>query len=283
MKTTAPLDTGLPPVEFDSESGPTKPPRKSLQLRRRLFVIISIVALGSTTAIISVILYDSRDSVYSQSFTAHQVVDEDPVPSIGTTNENSATQSDVLLVGSVENYPIAQNSITKSEVDYQSLEFETVQSLLENVEHQLQQNNDAHHYLGERLDAVNELEEKVASLIKTETVMAEMIEERLLSLERLSTMLAESRKSIQAGQSNPSSEFEQIEETNLPMRPPFRLISIDQWQNRWNAVLELDGKVSMIESNSSRADWRLLNINPVSKTATFQHKNGAITTLSVSS
>ena len=36
-------------------------------------------------------------------------------------------------------------------------------------------------------------------------------------------------------------------------RPPFRLISIDQRQNRWNAVLELEGKISVIESY--RTPW----------------------------
>ena len=63
--------------------------------------------------------------------------------------------------------------------------------------------------------------------------------------------------------------------------PPFRLIAIDRWENEWNAVLELNGKVSMILPQSARAGWKLLRISPQERTALFRSRSGTEAQLSV--
>ena len=56
--------------------------------------------------------------------------------------------------------------------------------------------------------------------------------------------------------------------------PPFTLIGIDRWQNEWNAVLEMQGKIAMIKPNAERAGWRLIKIEPKARKALFRNRGG---------
>ena len=56
--------------------------------------------------------------------------------------------------------------------------------------------------------------------------------------------------------------------------PPFTLIGIDRWQNEWNAVLEMQGKMAMILPNAERAGWRLIKIEPTARKALFRNRGG---------
>ena len=56
--------------------------------------------------------------------------------------------------------------------------------------------------------------------------------------------------------------------------PPFTLIGIDRWQNEWNAILEMQGKMAMILPNAERAGWRLIKLEPTARKALFRNRGG---------
>ena len=56
--------------------------------------------------------------------------------------------------------------------------------------------------------------------------------------------------------------------------PPFTLIAIDRWQNEWNAILEMQGKMAMIQPNAERAGWQLIKIEPTARKALFRNRGG---------
>ena len=142
------------------------------------------------------------------------------------------------------------------------------EELLEEVRHQLRQNNDADLYLA---DQIAQLQKLVISLQTGQTIVAESLENRMNEL---------AQKIDAKSEAAPTSPTP-IPSTRSMDVPPFRLIAIDRWENEWNAVLELNGKVSMLAPQSARAGWKLLRISPQNRTALFRSRSGTEAQLTV--
>ena len=195
--------------------------------------------------------------------TAQEVVNAEPLP----VSETVAQGQPGLSPDDLENVPLPVGGVNESEEGLQLANTEYGE-LLEEVRHQLRQNNDADLYLA---DQFAELQKLVISLQTGQTVVAESLENRMNELAQKIDAMPEAAPTETAPSSSTSSSDV----------PPFRLISIDRWENEWNAVLELNGKVSMILPQSARAGWKLLRISPQERTALFRSRSGTEAQLSV--
>ena len=124
--------------------------------------------------------------------------------------------------------------------------------LLERVANSLNQQHEANVYLDERIaglkDTLEPLTLQLGGYIKA-------LDSRIALLEDSVSRLTKQNPDPAATTTNESTE-------PTTTGPPFRLISIDRWQQKWNAVLELDGKTKMIEPPDEVAGWQLLSIDP---------------------
>ncbi len=143
-------------------------------------------------------------------------------------------------------------------------------SLLEEIKIGLKQQNDSCLYFDERLQPIDAILPKLESVIALQSAVAKRLDERMLNLEGQVLQLA-------ATLDRPESSADSADGV-----PPFRLIAIDRWNNEWNAVIELDGKISMIGPHLSRAGWLLLEVDPDNRSALFQARSGRKVRIKVS-
>ena len=128
----------------------------------------------------------------------------------------------------------------------------------------MQNSDDADLYLAEKIDGLEDILAPVAQLGGYITAL----DSRIALLEdRVANLAHQQHTAIEM----PADEA--VISTSSPV-PPFRLIAIDRWQQKWNAVLEFEGKVKMIEPPSSVAGWQLLTIDPDRRTALFRNESG---------
>ncbi len=142
---------------------------------------------------------------------------------------------------------------------------------MEQISLGLKQQNDALLYFDDRLQPFHELLPKLESSIAHQRSVVNLIEQRFenmeITLAELSATLAERR---------------QADAVQKTRQPPFRLIAIDRWNNKWNAVIELAGKMAMIEPHASRAGWLLIRVDPDARSAVFESESGTQVQLRVS-
>ncbi len=136
-------------------------------------------------------------------------------------------------------------------------------AILEKVEYRLNESSDAFLYFEERLENLSALEPQIISSIALQSTVADRMETRMMEVESRVDSLAQAL-----------SQAQQSESPKKLLQPPFRLIAIDRWQNKWNAVIELDGRISIIEPQASRAGWQLLTIDPISQSTIFRSRSG---------
>lgn len=144
-------------------------------------------------------------------------------------------------------------------------------SILEEIKTQVEQQNDAFLYFDDRLEPFSDLIPKLESAISLQSSVAELMDQRLINLE---TQVSNLMQIIT------DSDTADIEDANS--KPPFHLIAIDRWNNEWNAVIQLDGKISMIGLHASRVGWLLVEIDPGEQTALFRTATGEEAELRVS-
>ena len=195
--------------------------------------------------------------------TAQEVVNAEPLP----VSETAALGQPGLSPADLENVPLPVGGVNESEEGLPLAKTE-YEELLEEVKHQLRQNNDADLYLA---DQFAELQKLVISLQTGQTIVAESLENRMNELAQKFDFMSEAAPTETAPSSSTSSSDV----------PPFRLIAIDRWENEWNAVLALNGKVSMLVPQSARAGWKLLRISPQNRTALFRSRSGTEAQLTV--
>ena len=195
--------------------------------------------------------------------TAQEVVNAEPLP----VSETVAQGRPGLSPDELENVPLLVGEANESEEGLPPANTE-YEELLEEVRHQLRQNNDADLYLA---DQIAELQKLVISLQTGQTIVAESLENRMNVLAQKIDVMSE------AAPNEPAP----ISSTRSSDVPPFRLIAIDRWENEWNAVLALNGKVSMLVPQSARAGWKLLRISPQNRTALFRSRSGTEAQLTV--
>ena len=195
--------------------------------------------------------------------TAQEVVNAEPLP----VSETVAQGQPGLSPDELENVPLPVGGVNESEEGLPPAKTE-YEELLEEVRHQLRQNNDADLYLA---DQFAELQKLVISIQTGQTIVAESLEKRMNELAQKIDAMSEATPT----------EPTPIPSTSSMDVPPFRLIAIDRWENEWNAVLELNGKISMLAPQSARAGWKLLRISPLNHTALFRSRSGTEAQLTV--
>ena len=196
--------------------------------------------------------------------TAQEVVNTEPLP----VSETAALGQPGLSQADLENVPLPVGGVNESEEGLPLAKTE-YEELLEEVRHQLRQNNDADLYLA---DQFAELQKLVISIQTGQTIVAESLENRMNELTQKMDAMSE------AAPTESHTKFRPPVQSDVP---PFRLIAIDRWENEWNAVLALNGKVSMLVPQSARAGWKLLRISPQNRTALFRSRSGTEAQLTV--
>ena len=125
--------------------------------------------------------------------------------------------------------------------------------LMEQMERALQANEDAHLYLAEKVDQIEDMKASSESL-------SALMYNIAMQVESLSPHAGETAAAV-----------EEPTVPSIPDSPPFELLAIDKWQHDWYAVLELDGQVTMVTPPASRAGWELLRLDPTSRKALFRN------------
>ena len=195
--------------------------------------------------------------------TAQEIVNAEPLP----VSETVAQGQPGFSPETQDNVPLPVGGTYESEegLPLANTEYE---ELLEEVKQRLRQNNDADLYLA---DQMAEIQKLVISIQTSQTIVAESLENRMIELAQKIESMSEAAPT----------ETAPIPSTSSMDVPPFRLIAIDRWENEWNAVLELNGKISMLAPQSARAGWKLLQISPQTRTALFRSRNGTEAQLTV--
>lgn len=125
--------------------------------------------------------------------------------------------------------------------------------LMEQMGRALQANEDAHLYLAEKVDQIEDMKANSDSL-------SALMYNIAMQVESLSPYAGETAAAV-----------EEPTVPSIPDSPPFELLAIDKWQHDWYAVLELDGQVTMVTPPASRAGWELLRLDPTSRKALFRN------------
>ena len=263
---------------LDDPSPPTADPEPVLSQSRRLPVrkmifwsLVVIVVFFLVVGAAAIWLYQPPLAQLQTSaaesaetlMTAQEVVNAEPLP----VSETVAQSQSGFSPDELENIPLPVGGVNESEEGLPLAKTE-YEELLEEVRNQLRQNNDADLYLAEQFA---ELQKLVISIQTGQTIVAESLENRMIDLAQKIDVMSE------AGSTEPAPSSS----TSSPDIPPFRLIAIDRWENEWNAVLELNGKISMLAPQSARAGWKLLRISPQNRTALFRSRSGTEAQLTV--
>ena len=260
------------PAEPAADPEPVRSQSRRLPARKMIFWSLAVIVVFFLVAGAAAIwLYQPPLAQFQTStvestetlMTAQEVVNAEPLP----VSEKVALGQPGLSPDGLENVPLPVGRVNESDegLPLANTEYE---ELLEEVRHQLRQNNDADLYLA---DQVAELQKLVISLQTGQTIVAESLENSMNEL----------AQKIDALPAAAPAEPAPIPSTSSMDVPPFRLIAIDRWENEWNAVLELNGKISMLAPQSARAGWKLLRISPQNRTALFRSRNGTEAQLTV--
>jgi len=158
----------------------------------------------------------------------------------------------------------SSETLESVEIEKQDSEIDLkIVDLLEKIQHNQQQNNEALLYFDERLKALESLEPTIQLAVDSYKESTKSLSQILGYLE------------TKLNKAPPPAEIQpEVTIESHQSQPPFRLIAIDRWENQWNAILEFEGRMTMIEPLSSRAGWQLLKINPAKQSALFQAKSG---------
>ena len=265
-----PLLDDPPPLTADPEPVRSQPRR--LPARKIIFwslvviVVFFLVAGAAAIWLYQPPLAQLQTSTVGSAetlMTAQEVVNAEPLP----VSETAAQGQPGFSPDELENVPLPVGGVNESEEGLPLAKTE-YEELLEEVRNQLRQNNDADLYLAEQFA---ELQKLVISIQTGQTIVAENLENRMIDLAQKIDVMSEAGSTEPAPNSSTSSSD----------IPPFRLIAIDRWENEWNAVLELNGKISMLAPQSARAGWKLLQISPQTRTALFRSRNGTEAQLTV--
>ena len=260
------------PTPLATDSEPVRSQSRRLPARKIIFwSLVVMVVFFLVVGAAAIWIYQPPLAQFQTSavesaetlMTAQEIVNAEPLP----VSETVAQGQPGISPDELANVPLPVGGVNDSEegIPLAKTEYE---ELLEEVKQKLHQNNDADLYLA---DQIAELQNLVISVQTGQTIVAESFENRMNELAQKIDAISE------AAPTEPAP----IPSTSSMDVPPFRLIAIDRWENEWNAVLELNGKVSMLMPQSARAGWKLLRISPQNRTALFRSRSGTEAQLTV--
>ena len=222
---------------------------------RKIVIVASLVVVISVAVFVELIVKPRFGRLTTPVTYFQEIVDEN------SEHLQTLTDSADSMVAKTVASPIPVEVDESSEFDRDNPAYDEI---LEQMKLGLKQQNDAFLYLDDRLQPIIELMPKIQKLIENQV---ETSEQMALRLQELKVTAASISQKIEDKKSPPVVKA-------IDLRPPFRLIAIDRWNRQWNAVLELDGKITMIGQQDVRSGWRLINIDPRSKSAVFESQNG---------
>lgn len=168
----------------------------------------------------------------------------------------------------IEESPATEISAQISDPEY--VTDPKVLEVLNEIQYEFKQTRDALMYFDDRIESLMVLKPTLESMIATQSDSMKSLENHIQAIE------VEFRNSLESSQKNDRKRQED------PMsHPPFRLIAIDRWENQWNAVIELDGRITMIQPQNSRSGWKLLQLFPAKGSAVFRSSSGEKATLEI--
>ena len=248
--------------ELNSEFAPPK--KKTVGsptvVRRMIIILIVLIAITVVTAL-GYKLFSAKPRPTQPAMSVREIVDEN-YPA-----NDAQTSAGTLQSGPAGNTAAPQSpqpSQTEFAIDPKLME------LLIEIPYEQRQTRDALVYFDDRIDSLIALQPSLESLISIHQETTDSMEIRMLAIE---VALEEIRDIFEADNTGNVQESES--------RPPFRLIAIDRWENQWNAVIELDGRIAMIQPKEIRAGWKLLEIIPSKASAVFSSNSGTQATLKV--
>lgn len=253
---TEPLPTAdeLPPAaEQPPAAQPGTAEKRQPKVRKRVWQICAaMIGLTIVSALAALMIPWAKQQL--QPF---------PLPSVSTAPVTAEE-----LVGMDEPVPVepmAPDPVPVEPVVHEPPPLDPkIRELLERVDLLLSQDNDANLYLAEKIDGFADRLDTMAQLGGYVTALDSriaLLEDRIVELTKHFPANAEISADVETSPESPPG-------------PPFRLIAIDRWQKKWNAVLEFEGKVTMIEPPSSVAGWQLLSIDAERRTAIFRNGSG---------
>lgn len=161
--------------------------------------------------------------------------------------------------------PVASPVPIPESESYLQLE-QKIDELKATVEKEIRVQSDAQLYLDDRIETAMSFKTVIDALVqKVDTLAAEIAQ-----LREQPPIVHTSEHPTPPDQHARSPDF-----------PPFELIAIDRWNAHWNAVIELEGQVTMISPTESRAGWQLVGLDPTGRTARFRNTTGIDHELSV--
>lgn len=229
---------------------------------RRLLIAVVVLVIVVTAFGVQRFGHSPSQDRQSEIPTIQEIVDTD-----SSLSPLDASYSNPVLPDSAA---ATLEHLSDTELSATGTESEVIM-ILEEIKTQIEQQNDAYLYFDDRLEPFINLMPQLESAIALQSSVTERMDERLFNLEN---------QVLNLTQTITDSEAEDIEDNES--KPPFRLISIDRWNNEWNAVVQLDGKISMIGLHASRVGWLLVEIDPSEQSALFRAVSGEEAKLRVS-
>ena len=236
-------------------------PRPARRFRGRTILIS--VSLVAVTLILTVGAWlnslDSKSTL--PPISIKEVVDANSVP-VESDNFTDTMQSDPMQSSHTA---VAQQPPQPEYVTDPALE-----ETLREIQYEFKQNRDALAYFDDRIESLTALKPMIESALAVQSESADDLPLRItaieLGLQRIGELL--------------ESEVRPATKT-INMSPPFRLIAVDRWENQWNAVIELDGHITVVQAQEKRAGWKLIEIDPANESASFVSASGQRATLGI--
>ena len=262
-----------PDLEQDLSAPVEKKPAAFLAPRMRKWLIRSAVAITIliVVAIAGIFAYTKTVT----SFPTASMQEPSPETSADTTLPITASEL-AAQVPETDRYPVEADPTHQSATSNSNIPDTQVPptpdptpelaELIQSLKYALQRADDATLYLEIRVSA---LEKNLEGIKSVDHRLEELTGEvsALQNHTRKLTGLIETFNPAPA----PASFSASAIDSDVP---PFTLIGIDRWQNEWNAVLEMQGKMAMIQPNAERAGWRLIKIEPTARKALFRNRGG---------
>ena len=249
----------------EPHSGTKGPNLKKTQSSKRIRIRLIIISITF------VVIFSGTASVYW--FLAPKAIPIEPPISIKEiVDANLPKSEDEILV---DTSPVKTIELPATEISTQHPPPEYVSDpkvleFLNQIEYEFKQTRDALMYFDDRIDSLMALKLTLESMITTQADSMGSLENRIQVIE------TQVQKSLELLQTNDHKEH-----VISMSQPPFRLIAIDRWENQWNAVIELDGRITMIRPQNSRSGWKLLQLFPAKGSAVFRSSSGKKATLEI--
>lgn len=99
-----------------------------------------------------------------------------------------------------------------------------------------------------------------------------ILEELALAVEGNVQRIAQLRQAQQSQNKSPPKK-DSLNKLLLFQSPPFRLLTVEHWEGKPTAILELAGKIKTAQIGSYIARWKIISVNPVRRSIDVAYQN----------